>query len=77
MITQTTLLEEDDPLGPNEPPGPHVLVMSPDGTEIVPMFTPLLVDEPVPDRGRIRLSDRPGFGVEVNKALPLERPFTH
>jgi L-rhamnonate dehydratase len=58
-------------------PFAEFLVMSPDGTEIVPMFTPLLVDEPVPDRGRIRLSDRPGFGVEVNRALPLERPFTH
>jgi L-rhamnonate dehydratase len=58
-------------------PFAEFLVMSPDGTEIVPMFTPLLVDEPVPDRGRIRLSDRPGFGVEVNRNLPLERPFAH
>jgi L-rhamnonate dehydratase len=56
-------------------PFAEFLVMSPDGIEIVPMFTPLLVDEPVPDRGRIRLSERPGFGVEVNGDLPLERPF--
>jgi len=37
VITQTTLLEEDDPLGPNDPPGPHVLVMSPDAFSSVPL----------------------------------------
>jgi L-rhamnonate dehydratase len=58
-------------------PFAEFLVMSPTGTEIVPMFSPLLLDEPVPDHGRIRLSERPGFGVELNRALPLERPFTH
>jgi two-component system response regulator AtoC len=37
VITQTTLMEEDDPLGPNDPPGPHVLVMSPDAFSSVPL----------------------------------------
>ncbi len=37
MITQTTLMEEDDPLGPDGPPGPHVLVMSPDAFSSVPL----------------------------------------
>ena len=37
MITRTTLLEEDDPLGPNDPQGPHVLVMSPDAFSSVPL----------------------------------------
>jgi L-rhamnonate dehydratase len=31
----------------------------------------------VPAQGRIRSSalDRPGFGVELDRAQPLERPF--
>ena len=58
-------------------PFAEFLVISPDGTAILPLFTPLLIDEPVPDHGRIRLSDKPGFGVELNRDLPLERPFTH
>jgi L-rhamnonate dehydratase len=58
-------------------PFAEFLVMSPDGTEIVPMFTPLLVDEPAPEHGRIKLSDRAGFGVDLNRDLALERPFTH
>ena len=56
-------------------PFAEFLVMSPDGTELVPMFGPLLVGEPVPEGGRIKLSDRPGFGVELNRDLQLERPF--
>ena len=43
--------------------------------EIVPMFSPLLDGEPIPEAGRIRLDERPGFGVELNRTLPLERPF--
>jgi L-rhamnonate dehydratase len=58
-------------------PFAEFLVMSPTATEIVPMFSPLLVDEPVPDRGRIRLDDRAGFGVELNRSLALDRPFPH
>jgi L-rhamnonate dehydratase len=56
-------------------PFAEFLVMSPTGTEIVPMYSPLFVDEPIPERGRIRLDERPGFGVELNRQLPLERPF--
>jgi len=40
------------------------------------MFTPLLLDEPVPVNGRLKLPDRPGFGVELNRSLALERPFS-
>jgi L-rhamnonate dehydratase len=52
-------------------------MMAPDAASVVPMFTPLLQGEPVPERGRIRASvlDRPGFGVELDRSLPLERPF--
>jgi L-rhamnonate dehydratase len=41
------------------------------------MFSPLLAGEPVPEQGRLRLSDEPGFGVELDPAVKLERPFTH
>jgi L-rhamnonate dehydratase len=55
-------------------PFAEFLVMSADGASVVPMLQPLLTGEPVPERGRIRLGDAPGFGVELNRELPLERP---
>jgi L-rhamnonate dehydratase len=58
-------------------PFAEFLMMHPDATEVVPMFAPLLVDEPVPVNGRMRVPDRPGFGVELNRDLPLERPYRH
>ena len=30
-----------------------------------------------PEQGRLKLSDTPGFGVELDPATTLERPFTH
>jgi L-rhamnonate dehydratase len=61
-----------------ESPFAEFLMMAPDAATVVPMFTPLLTGEPVPERGRIPLSalDRPGFGVELDRGLPLERPFS-
>jgi L-rhamnonate dehydratase len=56
-------------------PFAEFLMMSPDAASVVPMFTPLLLDEPVPENGRLKVPDRPGFGVELNRSLPLERPF--
>jgi L-rhamnonate dehydratase len=58
-------------------PFAEFLMMAPDAAEVVPMFSPLFADEPVPENGRIRLSalDRPGFGVELAPGLGLERPF--
>ncbi len=60
-----------------ESPFAEFLMMAPDAASVVPMFTPLLLGEPVPERGRIPTSalDRPGFGVELNRQLELERPF--
>jgi len=52
-------------------------MMAPDATSVVPMFAPLLLDEPVPLNGRLKVPDRPGFGVELNRTLALERPFPH
>jgi len=50
-------------------------MMAPAADEVVPMFSPLLLDEPVPVNGRLRVPERPGFGVELNRGLELERPF--
>lgn len=54
-------------------PFAEFLMMHPQGTEVVPMFAPLLVDEPIPERGRMPIGDRPGFGVELNPAVTWDR----
>jgi L-rhamnonate dehydratase len=53
------------------------LMMAPKADEVVPMFTPLLLDEPVPIHGRMQVPDRPGFGVRLNPDCALNRPHTH
>src|SRR6478672_6753620 len=60
-------------------PFAEFLMMAPRADRVTPMFSPLFVDEPVPERGRLRAAalDRPGFGVELDRSLPLERPFEH
>jgi two-component system, NtrC family, response regulator AtoC len=57
VITQTTLMEEDDPLGPNDPPGPHVLVMSPDAFSSVPLPAAGAMDVGRSSRCAIRIED--------------------
>ncbi len=63
----------------HESPFAEFLMMAPDAATIVPMFAPLLTGEPVPEHGRINVSSLslPGFGVELDRTLPLERPFPH
>lgn len=58
-------------------PFAEFLMMHPGPTEVVPMFAPQLLGEPVPVDGRIAVSalDRPGFGVTLNPDVPLDRPF--
>ena len=56
-------------------PFAEFLMMAPEADEVVPMFQPLLVGEPVPVNGRMRLPDTPGFGVELNPDVALERRF--
>ncbi|MQA06990.1 MAG: L-rhamnonate dehydratase [Pseudonocardiaceae bacterium] len=58
-------------------PFSEFLMMHPEATEVVPMFSPLLLDEPVPVDGRLRLSDTPGFGVRLNPECTLSRPYEH
>ncbi len=57
-------------------PFAEFLVMSKGADRIVPMFGELFVDEPVPVNGYLELTDKPGWGVELNrKSTKLERPF--
>ncbi len=60
-------------------PFAEFLMMAPKADQVVPMFHPQLLDEPVPERGRMRASalDKPGFGVRLNPDCQLERPYTH
>jgi len=54
-------------------PFAEFLMMAPDAASVVPMFSPLLNGEPVPENGKLKLSNRPGFGVELNRSLNLQR----
>ena len=58
-------------------PFSEFLMMHSDATEIVPMFSPLLLNEPVPVNGRMKVPDLPGFGVELNPDCELHRPYVH
>ena len=54
-------------------------MMAPAADRVVPMFTPLLLDEPVPVGGRMKVGalDAPGFGVRLNPECALLRPHSH
>jgi L-rhamnonate dehydratase len=58
-------------------PFAEFLMMAPKANQVVPMFTPLLLDEPVPVNGRLKVPDRPGFGVRLNPDCTLHRPYQH
>lgn len=58
-------------------PFSEFLMMHPQADEVVPMFSPLLLDEPVPIDGRMKLPDRPGFGVRLNPECAMDRPYDH
>jgi L-alanine-DL-glutamate epimerase-like enolase superfamily enzyme len=50
--------------------------ISPDGRALVPVFGAMFTDERLPEGGRIRLPDAPGFGLTLNRgALSLHRPY--
>ena len=46
-------------------------MMAPQADVVIPMFSPLLLDEPVPHNGRMKLTDAPGFGVRLNPECTL------
>ncbi|RDU97271.1 L-rhamnonate dehydratase [Trinickia dinghuensis] len=58
-------------------PFAEFLMMAPEADRVVPMFTPLLLDEPVPVNGRMKVPETPGFGVRLNPECALVRPYTH
>lgn len=58
-------------------PFAEFLMMAPGADKVVPMFHPQLTGEPVPVNGRLKLPDRPGFGVELNRNIALHRPYNH
>jgi L-rhamnonate dehydratase len=58
-------------------PFAEFLMMAPGADKVVPMFHPQLTGEPVPVNGRLKLPDRPGFGVELNRDIALHRPYNH
>jgi L-rhamnonate dehydratase len=60
-------------------PFAEYLMMAPEADHVQPMFHPQLIGEPIPQNGRMRVSalDAPGFGVELNRDLPMHRPFEH
>jgi L-rhamnonate dehydratase len=46
------------------------------GNKIEPVFRNLFHDEPMPQNGTIRLAEKPGWGMTLNRAgLNLQRPF--
>jgi L-rhamnonate dehydratase len=55
-------------------PFAEFLMMSPRADRIVPMFDPLLLAEPLPVNGRLKVPDTPGFGVTLNPANTYNRP---
>jgi L-rhamnonate dehydratase len=58
-------------------PFAEFLMMHPTAEEVVPMFSPMLLGEPVPVNGKLKVPETPGFGVELNPELEKLRPYTH
>jgi L-rhamnonate dehydratase len=58
-------------------PFAEFLMMHESAEEVVPMFSPLLLDEPVPVGGRLRVPETPGFGVRLNPEVEMARPYPH
>lgn len=56
-------------------PMAEFLMMSPAADRIAPIFGDIFVEEPLPQDGCLVLPDKPGWGVELNRAgLSLVRP---
>ena len=52
-------------------------ITSPGGDEIHPVFGDMFEGEPLPVDGKITLSDRPGWGIELRRdKVDLKRPFS-
>ncbi len=54
----------------------ELIVLAPEADVVWPLFGGLFKDEPMPVDGYITLTDKPGFGVTLNReGFPLERPY--
>jgi L-rhamnonate dehydratase len=52
-------------------------ITSPGGDKIHPVFGDMFEGEPLPVDGKITLSDRPGWGIELRRdKVDLNRPFS-
>jgi L-alanine-DL-glutamate epimerase-like enolase superfamily enzyme len=49
-------------------PFQEVLAMSPDGMEIVPLWGDLFTGDPMPENGRTRPPERPGWGITFDRS---------
>lgn len=57
-------------------PFAEFIILGPKGDKIVPVFGGTFKDEPLPVNGKMRLSDKPGWGLTLDREnLTLERPF--
>ena len=58
-------------------PFTEIIMSAPKADKVLPAFHPLLLDEPVPENGRLKMTalDKPGFGVELNPECKLHRPY--
>ena len=61
---------------PQTPFGEFAL-LDPEGIEVVPQLAPLIVGEPLPASGSVEIPDLPGFGVDLNRELEVNRPYVH
>ena len=48
-------------------PFTECLMVSPKADQVVSQYYPLIKDEPMPVNGRLKVNDKPGFGVELNR----------
>jgi len=54
----------------------ELIVLAPEADRVWPLFGDLFTDEPMPVDGYVTLTDKPGFGVTLNKEkLNLVRPY--
>ena len=55
----------------------EIIMSAPKADKVLPAFNPLLLDEPVPENGRLKMTalDKPGFGAELNPECKLHRPY--
>lgn len=55
-------------------PFQEVLVMSPDGRDVVPPFGDIFTGDPLPENGHLYPPDRPGWGIDLDRTR-VRRPY--